>query len=113
MPVENCVRAGVRIGFGTDLLGTLHGREAYELVLRSQVSGSLETLRSATSVNADLMNLGGQVGTIASGAYADLLLIDGDPLTDISILTRPQETIKLIMLEGKIITNRLEARAVS
>jgi imidazolonepropionase-like amidohydrolase len=111
--VENCARAGVRIGFGTDLLGTLHGREAYELVLRSQVSGSLETLRSATSVNADLMNLGGQVGTIVSGAYADLLLVDGDPLTDISILTTPQKTIKLIMLEGKIITNRLEKRPVT
>jgi imidazolonepropionase-like amidohydrolase len=111
--VENCAKAGVRIGFGTDLLGALHGREAYELVLRSKVSGCLETLRSATSVNADLMNLGGQVGTIVSGAYADLLLVDGDPLIDISILTTPQKSIKLIMLEGEIIANRLEMRPVT
>jgi imidazolonepropionase-like amidohydrolase len=57
------------------------------------------------------MNLGGQVGTIVTGAYADLLLIDGDPLTNISILTTPEKSIKFIMLEGEIITNRLEARA--
>jgi imidazolonepropionase-like amidohydrolase len=111
--IENCAKAGVKLGFGTDLLGALHGREAYELVLRAKASGAFETLRSATSVNAELMNLKGQVGTIAPSAYADLLLVDGDPLTDISLLTRPEEHIKLIMLEGEVVTDRLAADAIS
>src|SRR5690606_34339269 len=78
--IEHCAAAGVRLGFGTDLLGGLHGREAHELVFRAQASGALEALRSATSVNADLMNLSGEIGRIALGAHADLLLIDGDPV---------------------------------
>lgn len=106
--IEHCAAAGVRLGFGTDLLGALHGREAHELVLRAEASGALEALRSATSVNAELMNLSGEIGRVALGAHADLLLVDGDPLKDIALLTRPEAHLKLIMLGGKIVANRLD-----
>jgi imidazolonepropionase-like amidohydrolase len=106
--IEHCAAAGVRLGFGTDLLGALHGREAHELVFRAQASGALEALRSATSINAELMNLSGQIGRISIGAHADLLLVDGDPLEDIGILTTPEKHLKMIMLDGKIIVDRLD-----
>ncbi|HEY0939912.1 MAG TPA: amidohydrolase family protein [Steroidobacter sp.] len=105
--IENCAAAGVRLGFGTDLLGDLHGREAHELVFRAEVSGALETLRSATSINAELMQLSGEIGRVAVGAHADLLLVDGDPLADISILTKPETHLKMIFRDGEIVADRL------
>jgi len=109
--IQHCAQAGVKIGLGTDLLGMLHGREAHELVFRAQVSGPLEALRSATSVNAELMNLQGSVGAIKPGAYADIILVDGDPLTTIDVLTTPETHIPFIMLEGEIVKDTLGARA--
>lgn len=104
--VRHCHDAGIKVGLGTDLLGRLHGREAQELVLREKVSGALETLRSATSVNAELLNMKGEIGTVRRGAIADLLLVKGDPVRDISLLTRPDETMLLVIKDGRIVRDR-------
>jgi imidazolonepropionase-like amidohydrolase len=77
--IEIASAAGVRIGFGTDLIGTLDDDQLIGLRLQCEVAGPLALLRSATSVNADL--LGAQeLGRIRPGAAADLLLLDGNPL---------------------------------
>jgi imidazolonepropionase-like amidohydrolase len=81
--------AGVRMGFGTDLLGPLHGYQGTEFTLRAKVLPPIEILRSACQVNAALIGQEGKLGCIAPGAYADLLVVDGDPLADISLLARP------------------------
>jgi len=69
-----------------------------------------EIIRSATSVNADLLMANGELGTVSPGAYADLLILDGDPLTDIRVLSRPQQRLKLIMKDGVIVKNELGAQ---
>lgn len=77
--------AGVRIGFGTDLMGDLEDDQLRGLCLQTEVEGPLETLRAATSVNADLLGRP-DLGRVEPGAVADLLVLDGDPLTEPSLL---------------------------
>ena len=77
--------AGVRIGFGTDLMGALDDEQLHGLRLQAEVEGPLALLRSATSVNAELLGRD-DLGRIRPGAVADLLVLDGDPLRDPSVL---------------------------
>ena len=99
--IQICRRAGVRLGFGTDLLGRLHHYQRDEFRLRSAVETPFEILQSATSVNAALLNMEGKLGVIAPGAYADLLILDGNPLADISILAVESDAISQIWLRGR------------
>ena len=77
--------AGVRIGFGTDLMGALDDEQLHGLRLQAEVEGPLALLRAATSVNAELLGRD-DLGRIGPGAVADLLVLDGDPLQDPSVL---------------------------
>lgn len=76
--VELARAAGVRIGFGTDLMGVLEDEQLAGLRLQMEVDGPLETLRSATSVNADLLGRP-DLGRLRPGCVADLLVLSGDP----------------------------------
>jgi len=75
----------------------------------------VEILRQATSINGELLKLtgplnpypDGPLGVIAEGAYADILVIDGNPLENIELLTKPEKNIKLIMKNGKVYKNTL------
>ena len=98
-------RAGVKIGFGTDLLGGLQRHQAEEFRVRGRAEDPIDTIRSATVVNAELMGLAGQAGIVADGAFADLLVVDGDPLSDASILAEP-ECIALVMRAGEVVVAR-------
>ena len=95
-------QAGAAIGFGTDLLGTAMDMQLSEFRLRRDVCPPIELLRSATSVNAALLQMQGRLGQVAVGACADLLAIDGNPLEDISIMEQP-ERMSMIMRGGRII----------
>jgi imidazolonepropionase-like amidohydrolase len=99
---DHCVREGVRIGFGTDLAGILHPYQNLEFTLRREFSSAFDILKSATSVNAALLNRSGELGEVAPNACADLLVIDGNPLRDISVLERSAETVQLIMKDGVV-----------
>jgi imidazolonepropionase-like amidohydrolase len=104
--LERLRQAHARIGFGTDLLGHLMERQSSEFHLRREVCPPLEILCSATSVNAELLQMSGKLGTLAPGALADVLVIDGNPLTDITLLER-HATIRLIVRDGRICKNTL------
>ena len=101
--VALALEAGVRVGFGTDLIGELHDAQSRELLLRAEVQSPLEVLRSATLVNAELIGRAGELGVVAPGAYADLLLVDGDPLADLSVLTRTEETLRMVVRSGEVV----------
>jgi imidazolonepropionase-like amidohydrolase len=94
-------RAGVKMGLGTDLLGDLHVRQCTEFTLRAQVLPAIDILRSACSVNAELMGQTGRLGAIRAGAAADLLVVDGNPLDDISLLAAGGERLAVIMKDGR------------
>jgi imidazolonepropionase-like amidohydrolase len=100
-------RAGVKVGFGTDLLGATHVHQCREFTIRKEVFTPLEILRQATSVNADLLMQGGRLGCIKPGAHADLLVVDGDPLKDIEVLAANGRNLRLIMRGGELIRNQL------
>src|SRR5574341_120263 len=100
--LELAHRAGLPIVYGTDLLGGMHRRQLSEFTLRSQVQPAADVIRSATTVAARLIGLEGQVGVVAPGALADLLVVDGDPLQRLEVLTDPHRHLRLIMAAGTV-----------
>jgi imidazolonepropionase-like amidohydrolase len=99
--------AGVTMAFGTDLLGEMHRHQSEEFVIRGQVLPAAEVIRSATTDAADLIGMAGQIGTVAPGAYADLIVVEGNPLADLSLLTGQGKHLSLIMKSGQFIKNEL------
>ncbi len=91
---------GVPIAFGTDLLGHMHRLQSSEWALHASVQSPVEILQSATSVAASVLQQSGQLGVIAPGAHADLLVVDGDPTKDITVLGNPEKALMGIMKAG-------------
>ena len=92
--------AGVNIGFGTDLLGAMHRHQSREFAIRAEAMAPFDIIRSATTINAELLNQSGMIGVIAPDARADLIVVDGDPLADISLLDGQGEHLTHIMKKG-------------
>lgn len=106
--VRLALDAGVRVGFGTDGIGETHPAQSRELLLRAEAQSALDVLRSATLVNADLLNRTGELGVVAPGAYADLLLLAGNPLEDLSVLVEPDGAgIDLVVRNGEVVHSDL------
>jgi imidazolonepropionase-like amidohydrolase len=99
--------AGVRVGFGSDLLGAHRDLQPREFAIRAEVERPADVVRSATSANADLLRRP-DLGRIALGATADLIVVEGDPLADVTVLARPAETLRLVVTGGRV---RMEALA--
>jgi imidazolonepropionase-like amidohydrolase len=107
----------VKVAWGTDLFGPLEkqAQQPLEFKARTKYFSNFEILRQVTSDNAELLKLSGKLhpyqqgdlGVIQEGAYADLLLIDGNPLRDIEVMVNPAENFDLIMKDGKIHKNTL------
>lgn len=98
---------GVPIVFGTDLLGHMHERQNTEFLLRAPVVSPLDLLRSATIVAARLLRRESEIGQLLPGAFADLLIVDGDPTTDVAVLANPAQSIRLLMQGGRIVRSSL------
>jgi imidazolonepropionase-like amidohydrolase len=98
--LEIMKQEGVKMGFGTDLLGPQHTRQGTEFTLRKQVLSAADILISATSVNADILQLKDKLGVVKKGAYADLLVVDGNPLDKIELLAANGAQLTHIMLKG-------------
>jgi imidazolonepropionase-like amidohydrolase len=100
--IANCRKAGVKIVFGTDAGGfpwtEVNQAKEFEHVVRLGMT-PLEAIRSATTVAAELLGLAGQIGTVEKGAFADLAAVPGDPLQDVSVLTR----IDFVMKGGEVV----------
>jgi imidazolonepropionase-like amidohydrolase len=98
----------VPIAFGTDLWGPqARLSQLREFEVRIGLDEPSNIIQSATRVNAELLNQVGKLGVIAPNAYADLLVVEGDPLRDLTVLTNPQKNLKLIMKGGVIYKNEL------
>jgi imidazolonepropionase-like amidohydrolase len=101
-------RYQVPIAFGTDLWGPqAQQSQLREFEMRIDLDDSPNIISSATRINAELLMQNGNLGTISAGAYADLLIVEGDPLSDLTVMTDPQRNLKLIMKDGVIYKNEL------
>ncbi|HYF61153.1 MAG TPA: amidohydrolase family protein [Burkholderiaceae bacterium] len=101
--------AGVPIGFGTDLLGPMHDDQSNEFTIRAAAMSPVEVLQSATSVNARLLGREGELGVVARGALADLLVVDGDPTVDLALMQGQGARMPVVMKGGRFVRNRLAA----
>lgn len=117
--IDNMFKTAKKVGFdniafGSDIITDLAmlNRINEEFVHRSKWFTPVEILRQATSKSGELMALSGprnpypaKLGVIEEGAYADLLLIEGNPLENIEVLTKPKTNLVLIMKDGNIHKN--------
>ncbi|MBW0101096.1 amidohydrolase family protein [Pseudonocardia sp. KRD291] len=95
-------RAGVRIGSGSDLIGPGQDNRGRELLLRSRIESPMAALVSATRVNADILGIGDEVGTVAAGKRADLVAFRGDPLADPTLFADPG-AVALVVQGGRVV----------
>lgn len=105
--VEAARHAGVRMAYGTDLLGVMHRRQSSEFALRAEVVPPAELIRAATVTGAELLCRERDLGQIAPGFLADMIVVQGNPLEDIRLLARPEETLQMVMRGGTVLRSRL------
>jgi imidazolonepropionase-like amidohydrolase len=99
--------AGLPMAFGSDLLGELRSYHVMEFELLAKVLSPEEIIRSATIVGARLCRMEGKIGVVAPGAHADLIVVDGNPLDDISLLMEDGAHLAAIMAGGRLVKNQL------
>lgn len=95
---------GVQIALGTDLLGDMQPHQSEEFRIRAQVQPAVDVLRSATVVGARLIGREGELGVVAPGAVADLLVLDADPVADVSVLADPDRHLRHVVQAGRVVT---------
>jgi imidazolonepropionase-like amidohydrolase len=98
--------SGVRIASGSDLLGPLQDRKARELEIKTEVMSPMESLVSATRTNAELFDMEDKIGTVEAGKLADLIVVEGNPLENITVLQK-KSNLKLIMKGGTVFKDGL------
>ena len=108
---------GVKTAWGTDLLlePQSAARQSVMAARLGEFYSSFEALKMLTSGNAELFEMagernsyrGGKLGVIAEGAWADMILVDGDPLADLSLIGNPEVNFKLIVKDGQVVKNAL------
>jgi imidazolonepropionase-like amidohydrolase len=98
---------GIPIAFGTDLLGDMHARQTSEYALRSPAMTPTEILQSATAVAARLLDQEGRLGVLEPGAWADLLVVAGDPTASLAPLEAPEAGVRAVMKAGRFAKNLL------
>ena len=102
--------AGVKLCYGTDCLGGMQRHQLREFVIRAQVQPAIEVIRAATVNAAELLGRTGQLGVIAEGAHADLVVVDGDPLVDISVLVPADGKQPAVIQAGRVVAGALAER---
>ncbi len=96
----------MEIGSGSDLLGTMQPFRAMELSLKARVMGPMGALISATRTNAELFGMADRIGTLEAGKWADVIVVNGNPLDDIEVLREPGN-LSLVVKEGQVLKKLL------
>lgn len=110
---RKAMEMGLRIGCGTDVGSpyNFHGQNAQELeVMVRYGMPPIEAIRSATLRSAEIVGMDREVGSIEPGKLADIVVVDGDPLADVSVLRRPG-AVELVLLGGRVVAGAKAARA--
>ena len=109
--LEICEAAGVKVAYGADLLGALAEEQSREFSIRTEVQKPITVIRAATTIAAEVVRRPGRLGTVAPEAWADLIVVDGDPTRDISLLEGQGAHLSAIVKGGAFYKNRLGAPA--
>ena len=104
--LERAHAGGVKIAYGSDLLGGMHRHQSREFRIRAQVQTAADVIKSATLVAADLLNMSGEIGQLLPGTRADLLLLDGDPVADLTVLAEPAAHVLAVVQDGVVVVDR-------
>lgn len=100
--------AGVTICHGSDLLGPLQAEQSREFAIRARALDSLTVLRGATVNAARMLGQERFLGQISEGFAADMLVMEADPLEDITILAEPHESVAVVIKDGRVCVSRWE-----
>jgi imidazolonepropionase-like amidohydrolase len=106
--LEICKAAGVKVGYGSDLLGQLQVEQSREFMFRAEVLKPLEIIRQATIVGAEVLRQEGKLGIVEPGAFADLIVVDGNPLKKLELFLDQGAHLPVIMKAGKFHKNKLK-----
>ncbi|HTR85089.1 MAG TPA: amidohydrolase family protein [Reyranella sp.] len=106
--LEICKKAGVKVGYGTDLLGALQVDQSLEFIHRAKVLKPIEIIRQATTIGAEIVRMEGKLGTISPGAFADLIVVDGNPVKNLKLFLDQGAHLPVIMKGGKFHKNALK-----
>jgi imidazolonepropionase-like amidohydrolase len=102
--IGRAYEAGVKMAFGTDLLGGMHRHQNEQFRLLGKVQPTIDAIRSATTTAARLLEREGQLGVVAPGADADMLVLSADPLADISVLADIADHLDVLVQNGKVVS---------
>lgn len=105
--IELARDVGVHIGFGCDLLGPFQDLQSLEFSLRADVMSAHEIVTAATVTNAAILQRTGELGVVAPGARADLLVVDGNPLRNLDVFDKAGRKLLAIMKDGAFHKNQL------
>jgi imidazolonepropionase-like amidohydrolase len=101
--IEKAFKAGVKIAMGTDSGVMRHGRNLEELKLMCDVGMSpMDAIKASTQIAAECLEIENKVGTLKSGKQADMIIVNKNPLKDISILS-DKKNFKQIIQKGKLL----------
>jgi imidazolonepropionase-like amidohydrolase len=106
--LEICKAAGVQVGYGSDLLGQLQVEQSREFMFRAEVLKPLEIIRQATTVGAEVLRQEGKLGIVEPGAFADLIVVDGNPLKKLELFLDQGAHLPVIMKAGQFHKNALK-----
>ena len=101
-------KAGVKVGFGTDLWGTLLDYQNQEFAFRGVRESARDIIHSATQVNASIVRQKDKLGVIKPGAFADLIAVNTNPLNDVNVLANIDKYMAFLMKDGVIYHQNLE-----
>ncbi len=101
------VAAGVKIGSGSDIIGPYQHLKGREFFLKGRVMTPMDTIKSATSTNAEILGMADKIGSLTPGKEADLIVVDGDPLEDLALFENGIKTVLLVMKQGCVYKNML------
>src|SRR5215813_11074973 len=106
--LEICKAAGVKVGYGSDLLGQLQIEQSREFMFRAEVLKPIEIIRQATTIGAEILRQEGKLGIVEPGAYADLIVVDGNPLKKLELFLDQGAHLPVIMKAGQFHKNTLK-----
>ena len=95
--------AGVKLVYGSDLLGGLHRHQNEQFRLLGKVQPAIDAIRAATTTAAELLGRPGEIGIIAPGADADMLVLTADPVQDIAVLADMADHLEFVIQDGAVI----------